>query len=243
MSTVDYLMSHVPPLVETPSIPAVPAAVETLLLPISPHHGDSVAMPEPFDGMPSADLLPLLPNGFTHPTSHILGNAEEPNSNRPDALPPSSMAEDYTEGSCPLSTLSYTPASANVVTEADVNEIQMDKGNDSNGPHRTRRAHILSTRNTVANSIGNNSKENGLSNLASKCSHDTNSSARAGQQANPDYAQRPLGCSKQEIRSHVVVATAQWIMGAKDASVPDAQLKDITELPDHGKIKEEVSFN
>ncbi|KAG1889043.1 uncharacterized protein F5891DRAFT_987529 [Suillus fuscotomentosus] len=188
MSTVDYLMSHVPPSAETPSVP-VPAVVETPycpLLPVFPRsvHGAYVDTPEPSDGIPPADSLP---SGFAHPTAHLPGN-EEPNSNRPDALPPSSMAEDHTEDSSPPTTSSHTSASANVVNEAQANEVQTAevqtaKGDDNSGLRRTRRAHIPSTRNSITNSIGNNCKENAVLNLASKCSHNTDSSARVGQQA------------------------------------------------------------
>lgn len=193
MSTVDYLMSHVPPSAETPSVP-VPAVAETPYCPLPPVfprsvHGAYVDTPKPSDGMPPADLLP---SGFAHPTAHLPGN-EEPNSNRPDALPPSSMAEDHTEDSSPPSTSSHTSASANVVNEAQANEVQTAevqtaevqtaKGDDNGGLRRTRRTHIPSTRNSIANSIGNNCKENALLNLASKRSHNTDSSARAGQQA------------------------------------------------------------
>ncbi|KAG2154601.1 hypothetical protein DEU56DRAFT_751286 [Suillus clintonianus] len=157
-------------------------------------------------------------------------NAEEPNSDRPDALPASSVAEDPTEDSCPSSIPTCTPPSADsctpsipthtspsadlcppsipsctssladlcppsipsrtsplanianeaqenkVQTEAQADEVQTDKGNDSGGPRRTRCAHIPSTRNTIANSIGNSL------NPASKCSHGTDSSAHVGQQ-------------------------------------------------------------
>ncbi|KAG1740860.1 AMP binding protein [Suillus paluster] len=57
---------------------------------------------------------------------------------------------------------------------------------------------------------------------------------------------RSLGCSEQEIRSRIVVAGAQWITGVKDASVPDAELKDlvtISQLLERGELKEEVSFD
>ncbi|KAG1816748.1 uncharacterized protein BJ212DRAFT_1480607 [Suillus subaureus] len=54
-------------------------------------------------GGPSVKLGGMIDvwSGFTHPTTHLPGNAEEPNSNRPDALPASSMAEDSTEDSRP----------------------------------------------------------------------------------------------------------------------------------------------
>lgn len=57
---------------------------------------------------------------------------------------------------------------------------------------------------------------------------------------------RSLGCSEQEIRSRVIVAGAQWITGAKDASVSDDELKDlvaITQLLGRGELKEEVNFD
>ncbi|KAG1719438.1 uncharacterized protein EDB91DRAFT_1257662 [Suillus paluster] len=222
MSAVDHLMSHVPPSLEAPFIPAVLAAAETLcnplpaaetlchpLPPVSPRsvHGVSISTPEPFDGVPSADSLP---SGFTHPTAHLPGNAEEPNSDRPDAHPASSVEEDPTEDLCPSSIPTCTPPSAdscspsiptctsssadscppsipshtsplaNIANEAQENEVQTeaqaDEGNDSGGPRRTRRAHIPSTHNTISNSIGNSL------NLASKCSHGTDSSTRVGQQ-------------------------------------------------------------
>ncbi|KAG1764621.1 hypothetical protein EDD22DRAFT_951551 [Suillus occidentalis] len=213
MSTVDRLMSHGPPLL--PSIPAVPAADNTFYFPPPPNPFDGTpstdSLPnlpppcKPLDGTPSANSLPdplppsadSLPSGFTHPTAHLPGNAEETNSNRPDALPASSMAEDSTEDSRSLShsstsrpssilshtstshpssipshpsTLaedshpssipSHTSTSANTENEAQADEIQNNKGSDSGRPRRTRRAHIPSTRNIIANSIGNNCKEN-----------------------------------------------------------------------------------
>ncbi|KAG2109352.1 AMP binding protein [Suillus discolor] len=57
---------------------------------------------------------------------------------------------------------------------------------------------------------------------------------------------RSLECSEQEIRSRIIVAGVQWIMGDKDVSVPDDQLKDlvtITQLLGRGELKEEVSFD
>jgi 4-coumarate--CoA ligase len=57
---------------------------------------------------------------------------------------------------------------------------------------------------------------------------------------------RSAGCSEQEIRSRVIVAGARWITGDNDASVPDAELKDlvnITQLLERGELKEEVSFD
>ncbi|KAG1809163.1 uncharacterized protein BJ212DRAFT_1484671 [Suillus subaureus] len=188
MSTVNCLMSHGPPLL--PSIPAVPAAADTFYFPPPPKlfdgmpSADSLPNPplphKPFDGTPSADSAP---SGFTHPTAHLPGNAEEPNSNRPDALPASSMAEDSTEDSRPSPIPSHTSTSANIINEPRVDEAQNDKGNDSSGPHRTRRAHIPLTCNIIANSISNNCRENVSLNPASKCSHATDSSTHAGQQA------------------------------------------------------------
>ncbi|KAG2047145.1 hypothetical protein BDR06DRAFT_976977 [Suillus hirtellus] len=159
MSTVDYLMSHVPPSAETPSVP-VPAVVETPYCPLPPVFPHSVH------------------GAYWICASHRTPGNEEPNSNRPDALPPSSMAEDHTEDSSPPTTSSHTSASANVVNEAQVNEVQTAevqtaKGDDNGGLCRT----------SIANSIGNNFKENAVLNLASKRSHNTDSSAHAGQQA------------------------------------------------------------
>ncbi|KAG0693955.1 AMP binding protein [Suillus ampliporus] len=57
---------------------------------------------------------------------------------------------------------------------------------------------------------------------------------------------RSLGCSEQEIRSRIIVSGAQWITGAEDASVPDAELKDlvtINQLLERGELKEEASFD
>ncbi|KAG2058704.1 hypothetical protein BDR06DRAFT_1003895 [Suillus hirtellus] len=183
MSTVDYLISHVPPLAEIPSVmvPAVAEAPYCPLLPVFPCsvHGAYFDMPEPSDGIPPADSLP---SRFAHPTAHLPGN-EELNSNRPDTLPPSSMAEDHTEDLFPPTTLSHTSASANVANEAQVNEVQTAKGDDNGGLCRTRRAHIPSTHNSIANSISNNFKENAVLNLASKRSHNTDSSTCACQQA------------------------------------------------------------
>lgn len=225
MSTVNHLMSYSPPVL--PSIPVVPAAADAFNFPPPPKSfdrmpsADSLPNPPPphklFDGTPSADSLPdpllpsagSLPSRFTHPTAHLPGNAEEPNSNKLDALPASSMAEDSTKDSRspphtstssrhpPILSRPPTPAedlhhssipshpstSANTENEAQADEAQNDKGNDSGGLRRTRRAHIPSTHNIIANSIGNNCKENVSSNTTSKRSHTTDSSARAGQQA------------------------------------------------------------
>ncbi|KAG1737599.1 hypothetical protein EDD22DRAFT_852173 [Suillus occidentalis] len=149
-------------------------------------------------GGPSIELGGMIDvwSRFTHPTAHLPGNAEELNSNRSNALPASSMAEDSTEDShspshtstlCPSfipshlstsaeglrhssipshpSTLaedphpSFIPSHTSTLAKTE-NEAQNDKGNDSGRLRRTRHAHIPSTRNIIANLIGNNCKEN-----------------------------------------------------------------------------------
>ncbi|KAG1731825.1 uncharacterized protein EDB91DRAFT_1084917 [Suillus paluster] len=144
--------------------------------------------PDPFSASsmgedPTEDsCLPSTP-------SHTSASANVVNEAQLDAHPPStpSHASASVENEAqldvrPPSTPSHTSASADVVNEAQLDVVPTDNGNDSNGPRRTRRAHIPSTRNIIANSIGNNCKENMLSTVASKC-NDPDSSAHVGQQA------------------------------------------------------------